>query len=88
MLKTKKGFILRKMGSEFMVVAIGSAGRAFNGMIQMNEPGAFFWRELENGITEDALVAKALERYENLDEATARTDLREFLDTITFTLEA
>lgn len=71
-----------------MVVAIGSASLSFNGMIQMNEPGAFFWRELEKGTTEDDLVARTLDRYEGLDEETARTDLREFLDTIAFTLEA
>lgn len=88
MLKTKKGFILRRMGEEYMVVAIGKASEAFNGMIQMNETGAFFWKELEQGITEDDLVAKMVERYEGLDEATARADLREYLDAIAIALEA
>ena len=41
MLKTKKGFLLRKLGTEYMVVAIGEASRSFNGMIRMNETGAF-----------------------------------------------
>lgn len=71
-----------------MVVAIGAAAQNFNGMIQMNETGAFFWKELEKGITEDTLVSKMLERFEGLSERTARNDLREFLDTIAFTLEA
>lgn len=87
MLKTKKGFILRRMGSEYMVVAVGAAAAKFNGMIQMNETGAFFWKELEQGITEAALVAKMLNRFEGLDEATARTDLREFLSSIDIALE-
>ena len=36
MLKTKKGFILRKLASEYMVVAIGEASKNFNGMIRMS----------------------------------------------------
>ena len=88
MLKTKKGFILRKMGAEYMVVAVGAASQNFNGMIQMNETGAFYWKELEQGITEDDLVAKMMDRFTGLDEDTARKDLREFLDSISLALEA
>ena len=43
MLKIKKGFILRKLGTEHMAVAIGEASRNFNGMIRLNETGAFYW---------------------------------------------
>ncbi|MDO5336985.1 MAG: PqqD family protein [Eubacteriales bacterium] len=87
MLKTKKGFLLRKLGNEYMVVAIGEASKTFNGMIRMNETGAFYWRELEKGITEEELAAKTAERFENLDESVARRDLREFLETIAIALE-
>ena len=41
MLKAKKGFLLRKLGPEYMVVAIGEASKNLNGMIRMNETGAF-----------------------------------------------
>ena len=47
MLKTKKGFLLRRLGDEFMVVAIGEASKSFNGMIRLNDTGAFYWKELE-----------------------------------------
>ena len=47
MIKAKKGFLLRRLGAEYMVVAIGEASRNFNGMIRMNETGAFYWKELE-----------------------------------------
>lgn len=87
MLKTKKGFLLRRLGKEFMVVAIGDASKDFNGMIRLNETGAFFWDELKNGIEFDALVDKMLERFNGLDRATAESDLKEFLDSIAFTIE-
>ena len=87
MIKAKKGFILRRLGKEYMVVPVGEASKAFNGMIRMNETGAFYWGELEKGITKDGLVAKMLERFEDLDEETARRDLGEFLETMEIALE-
>ena len=40
-------------------------------MIHLNEPGAYMWKELEAGISEDELVQKLLDRYEDIDEITA-----------------
>lgn len=87
MLKTKPGFLLRRLGDESMVIAIGEASESFNGMIRLNRTGAFYWELLEQGVTEDQLVAKTLERFEGLDEATARQDVREFLNTIALALD-
>ena len=67
--------------------SIGEASKNLNGMIRMNETGAFFWKELENGITEEELVGKMLERFEDLDEETAHKDLREYLETMEIALE-
>lgn len=87
MLKTKKGFILRKLASEYMVVAIGEASKNFNGMIRMNETAVLYWKELEKGTTEQQLVEKTLERFEGVDADTARKDVREFLGTISVAIE-
>lgn len=70
-----------------MAVAVGSAGKEFNGMIKLNETGAFFWNELEAGISKEDLLAKMMEKFEDLDEATARADLDEYLNEIAFALE-
>lgn len=87
MLKIKKGFILRKLGTEHMAVAIGEASKEFNGMIRLNETGAMYWKELENGITKDELVAKTLEQYEGVDEETVQRDVEEFLESISVALD-
>lgn len=87
MIKARKGFILRRLGQEYMVVPVGEASKGFNGMIRMNETGAFYWQEIEKGTTEDRLVEKTQERFEDLDEETARRDVREFLETIQIALE-
>ena len=86
-MKIKKGFILRKLGTEHMVVAIGEASKEFNGMIRLNNTGAMYWKELEKGTTGEALVAKTLEQYEGVDEDTARRDVEEFLDSISVALD-
>lgn len=79
MIKAKEGFLLRKLGKEYMVVAIGEASERFNGLIRMNATGAFYWGEIVKGITLEDLVAKTVERYEDIDEAGAREDIEAFV---------
>ena len=87
MIKAKKGFLLRRLGDEYMVVAIGEASKNFNGMIRMNETGAFYWKELEQGATEDDLVAKTMERFTDVTEETARQDVQAFLEAISIAVD-
>ena len=87
MLKTKQDFILRKLGNEHMVVPVGAAATAFHGIIRMNETGAFFWKELSAGTTEEDLVKAAVAHYDGLDEEVARKDVRKFLETVSMALE-
>lgn len=87
MLKIKKGFLLRRLGKECIAVAIGESSKNFNGMIRLNETGALYWEELEKGTTEEKLIALTLERFEGVDENTARQDVREFLETISVALD-
>lgn len=86
-MKIKKGFIIRQLGSEHMVVAIGEASKEFSGMIRLNDTGAFLWNELVKGTTEEEIIKTMLDTYEDLDEATAKTDLADFIKTIEFAIE-
>ena len=87
MIKAKKGFLLRRLGDEYMVVAIGEASKNFNGMIRMNETGAFYWKELEQGVAEDDLVAKTMERFTDVTKETARQDVQAFLEAISIAVD-
>lgn len=80
MIKTKPGFLLRRLGEEAMVVALGEAGEQFNGMIRLNPTGVLYWQALEKGTTVDQLVADTLARFDGVDEASARRDVLAFLD--------
>lgn len=87
MLKTKPGFLLRRLGDESMVIAIGAASDQFNGMIRLNDTGAFYWEMLTQGATPDQLVAATLDKFDGVDEAAARQDVQEFLDSVGFALD-
>ena len=85
--RIKEGFILRELGGESFAVPVGNLVNRFRGMIRLNETGAFYWKELEKGITRDELVQKMLDRFDGLTEETARKDLNEFLAGIAFAID-
>ena len=57
-MKIKEGFILRKVGIQYVVAATGKASESFNGMMRLNESGAFAFRLLQAGISAEALVQR------------------------------
>lgn len=77
-MKIKDGFILRKVGIQYVVAATGKASESFNGMLRLNETGAFAFRLLQEGITEAELVERIVAEYEVSEEA-AQSDVGQFL---------
>ena len=77
-MKIKDGFILRKVGTQYVVAATGKASENFNGMMRLNESGAFAFRLLQEGVTEEALVNRIVAEYDVSEEA-ARADVNRFL---------
>jgi sensor domain CHASE-containing protein len=76
-MKLKKGFVLREVAGETVVVPV-NAELNFNGMITLNETAKVLWKVLENETTEDALVKALLGEF-NVDEATAQNDVALFI---------
>lgn len=77
-MKIKENFMLRKVADTYVVVPIGAAVADFNGMINLNDAGAFLWQLMENETTEEAVVEAMLQNYE-VDEATAKADVNKFV---------
>lgn len=77
-MKIKENFMLRKVAECFVVVPIGAAVAEFNGMINLNEAGAFLWQLMETETTVEDVVAEMLNQYE-IDEATAKKDVEAFV---------
>ena len=87
-MKIRKGYIIKKIGTGYVVVTVGQASKDFNGMIRLNTAGGFLWDSILNGAdSKEKLIRAMLERYDDLDEATAKADLDEFLESVAFALE-
>lgn len=77
-MKIKENYMLRKVADCYVVVPIGAAVAEFNGMINLNEVGAFLWQKLESETTFEDVLAAMLSEYE-VDEAVAKADLQRFV---------
>lgn len=80
-MRNNKGFVMRKLGDEYVVVPVGVTLGEFNGMIRLNETGAFLWERLQNGSTREQLIHALLEEYE-IDEEKAVSDTEGFIRTL------
>ncbi len=78
-MKIKDGFILREVAGNTIVVAVGDAVKEFNGVINLNETGAYLWKVLEKGAEEKDLVDALLSEYE-VDKELAEKDVKAFIE--------
>ena len=78
-MKIKNGFILRKVGKQYVVAATGEASKNVKGMILLNEEGAVAFGLLKDETTEEAMVAALMEKY-SVAEEEVRADVAYFLD--------
>lgn len=81
-MKIKDGFILREIAGNFIVIAIGNAVKDFNGVITLNETGAFLWKQLEKGATKEQLLEALLNEYK-VDNQVAEQHIDKFIEKLT-----
>lgn len=76
-MKIKDGLLLCKVGEGSVVMATGSTMH-LHGLTTVNETGEFIWSQLKTDTDEDALVRAMCAEFD-VDEKTAREDVRAFL---------
>lgn len=81
-MKIKKGFVLREVGGESVVVPVGEMSKKFHGMINLNETGAVLWKFFSEEHSIDEGVEALLTEYD-VEESLARADVEQFVKTIT-----
>ncbi|WP_294387016.1 PqqD family protein [uncultured Ruminococcus sp.] len=75
-MKIKDDFALRKVADSYVVVPVNSLTLDFNGVINLNETGAFLFEQLQIGIEKEELVEKMLDEYDvTREKASADIDL-------------
>ncbi len=73
-MKINKGFELREMCGEHIIIGTGVENIDFSKVISLNESAAWLWREVEGKeFTPQTLAALLMEQYD-VDEATALAD--------------
>lgn len=75
-MKTKKGFVLRNVCGENIIVAEGKENIDFTKIISMNETAAYLWKNVEGKeFDSDTLMSLLINEYE-VDDATANKDAK------------
>lgn len=77
-MRINKEFVIREIAGDFIIVPTGSTALQFNGLMTVNEVGAFLWKLLQQETTEEALLQNVVSEYD-VEEETARQDIEEFL---------
>lgn len=73
-MKINKGFELREMCGEHIIIGTGVENIDFSKVISLNESAAWLWREVEGKeFTPQSLAALLMEQYD-VDESTALAD--------------
>jgi hypothetical protein len=79
-MKINKGFELREMCGEHIIIGTGVENIDFSKVISLNESAAWLWREVEGKeFTAETLASLLVGRYV-VSEATALADVAKLLD--------
>ena len=81
-MKIKDGFVVEKVGSKYLAVAVGARADECNALIRMNETGAFLWNKLAEGEkTIEELAALTTAEYD-VDIERARVGAEKFVESL------
>ena len=81
-MKVKDGFYLTAIGTDFVIIAsTPETKQEFDGMLRLNETGAFLWKKLTDGASETEL-ADALAAEYGVSREVSEKDTADFLDVI------
>ena len=78
-MKIKGQFILSDIADEQVAVSVGEA-EGFRGIVRLNETGAFVFRGLQDGKTEDRIADDLVASYKNVDRETALKAVKIVID--------
>ena len=77
-MRMRKGFVMREVAGQCVVIAIGEASKTFHGMIKLNSTGKDIWEGLQEGQDEEQIIALLVEKYQ-VEQEQVREDVQEFL---------
>ncbi len=78
-MRTKKGFVLREVGGQTVVIATGEASENFHGMVKLNPVGKEIWKGVSVGLSEEEVAGRLTQIYK-VDMDTAMADTKDFIN--------
>ena len=78
----KDHFVLQEIDDEYIVVPVGSESEHLNGIIKLNETGAFLWKMMLHQSVSEKELASALAYQYEVDIKKAHEDTDVFLKII------
>ena len=75
----KKDMILRRIGSDIILVPFGNALKDHNGLFMLTESACFLWQQLPECNSVHELARKLYDEYE-VSQEQALADTKEFID--------
>ena len=76
-MKIQDGYLLKQVAGNYVVVPVGDLN--FEGLITLNETGAFLWEILEKECHEDDLIQALTNEYD-ISKDQAKADIQAFLE--------
>ena len=80
-MKIKKGFVMREVAGQSVIIAVGAAAKSYNGMIKLNDTAKIAWKCLENGCEIDDMVNAIIDEYD-VDKETVKKDMEKFIEAL------
>ena len=63
-MKIKRDFVIRKIAETTVLVPVGKNAADFNGMIKLNDTGAYLFKLIQTGSDEEVLVNNLVNDYD------------------------
>lgn len=79
-MRFKKGYRLRSLGQEYILIAEGLEAVDFSRMVSMNESAAFLWEEVEGKDFDSEMLATLLVDNYGIARETAKNDVAALLE--------
>ena len=80
-MKTRKGYSLRTLGNEYIIVADGLEAVDFSHMVSMNESAALLWEAVDGKDFDASTLADLLMENYDISRETAEHDVAVLLET-------
>ena len=77
-MKRKADFVVQNICGEIILLPLGAQILDLNGLIRLNETGAYLWKLLEHDVSTDELATALVEKFD-VDSTIAYADVQFFI---------